>query len=183
MLSFDRLAGGKIGFISILLPTVTAQPSATSGGQGSPAIGWDTASRSGSDPLEEEATGHFLSTLSFCKITSKEYLSWIDFPSLHASKNLLNLREMEKKPALLHFNGQSCSNKPKCLMTSPVPHLPRGHNHPHTWRPEAFWAADSRQVVSHAVVFYLAAPGSTSTLAAASPGTAPSMASLAFGFS
>ena len=103
------------------------------------------ASRSGSDPSEKEATGHFLSTLSFCKITSKEYLCWIDFPSLHASKNLLNLREMEKKPALLHFNGQLCSNKPKCLMTSPVPHLPRGHNHPHTWRPEAFWAADSRQ--------------------------------------
>lgn len=81
-------------------------------------IGRGKASHSGSDLLGKEASGHFLCTLSFCEMTNKEYLSWVDFPSLHASKNLLSLREMEKKPALLHLNGQSCSKKPKCLMTS-----------------------------------------------------------------
>lgn len=105
-------------------------------GPASPVIARGKASHPGSDLSGKEASGHFLGTLSFCEMTSKEYLSWVDFPSSHASKNLLSLREMEKKPALLHLNGQSCSKKPKCLMTSPVPHLPgaAATHTPRGWR-------------------------------------------------
>lgn len=130
---------GKIDLVSILLMRSDNAATSGQGGRGT-VIRWDGSSCCCRGLWKRKLPDISFIHCLFANVTSKKYLYWLVFLFLYASKNLLSSREMEKKPALLNCNGQSCSNKPKCLKTAllhprnppPIPHLPCSHDHLHS---------------------------------------------------